>query len=105
MGILNSDGDEKSKRGGSSDSKHGSSGGETAHWVSGMDGDGELVEDDRGDEWHGSSKLKKSSHEAGNGPSSVWLGDTKSESSHVSGCSGNSGRVSVSESATSRGIG
>lgn len=94
-GILNSDGDEKSKRGGSSDSKHDGSGGETVHWVSGVDGDGELVNDGRGDEWHGSAKLKKLSHEE-NEFSSVWLGATKSESSHASGCSGSSGRVSAS---------
>ena len=50
MGILNSDGDEKSKKGGSSDSKYGSSGGERHHWVSGEDGDGELVNDGIGEE-------------------------------------------------------
>ena len=86
MGILNSDGDEKSKRDGSADSKHGGCGGETVHWVSGVDGDGELVNDGRGDEWHERSKLKKFSHEVGNGPSSVLLGAAKSESSHGSGC-------------------
>ena len=49
-GILNSDGDEKLKRGGSSDAKHGSSGGESDHRVSGVDGEGELVSDGTGDE-------------------------------------------------------
>ena len=50
MGILKSDGDEKSKRGGSSDSKYCSSGGESDHEVSGEDGDGELVKDGTGEE-------------------------------------------------------
>ena len=103
VGTLNSDGDERSKRGSPNDSQHGGSGGETVHWVSGVDGDGELVNDGK-DEWDGSSKLKKFSH-VGKGPSSVWLGVTKSESSHASGCSGSSGRVSASELATSERIG
>jgi len=72
MGILNNDGDEKSKRDDSSESKYGNSGGESDHRVSGEEG--ELVKDGRGDEWHGSSKLKKFSHEMGHGPFSVWLG-------------------------------
>lgn len=70
-GILNIDGEENSKRGGSSDLKSGSSGGESDHWVSGVEGDGELVNDGRVDEWHGSSKLKKPSHEVGDEPFSV----------------------------------
>lgn len=101
VGILNSDGDEKSKRDGSSGSEHGGSGGETVHCASGVDGDGELVSEGRGDDWHGRSKLKKFSHEVDNGLSSVWLGVTKSESSHAFGCSGSSGCVSPSGSATS----
>ena len=85
VGILYNNGDEKAKRDGSSDSKHGGSGGETVHWVSGVDGDGELVSDGREDDWDGRSKLKKFSHEVGNGLSSVWLGVTKNESNHASG--------------------
>lgn len=90
-GILNSDGDEKSKRGGASDSNDGSSRGESDHWVSGVDGDGELVNDGTRGEWHGSSKLKRSSHEVGGGPFSVWPGAAMNESSNESDRSGNSG--------------
>ena len=98
VGILSSDGDKKSKRGGASVSKHGSSEDENDHWVPGGDGDGELVNDGIGEESDGSSKLRKLSHEASHGLLSVWLGASKSESSHTSGCSGNSGRVSADES-------
>ena len=61
VGILNSEGDEKSNRGDSNESKHGNSGGESDHRGSGDEG--ELVNDGSEGEWHGSSKLKKSSHE------------------------------------------
>ena len=101
VGILSSDGDGKAKRDGSSNPKHGSSGGESDHWVSGEDGDGELVNDGIGEELDGSSKLKKLSH----GSFSVWQGAVKSESSHVSCCSGDSERISVDESEISNGVG
>ena len=101
VGILSRDGDGKAKRGGSSNPKHGSSGGERDHWVSGEDGDGELVNDGTGEELDGSSKLKKLSH----GSFSVWQGAAKSESSHVSCCSGNSEGTSVDESAISDKVG
>ena len=94
VGILSSDGDKKSKCG-ASVSKHGSSEDESDHWVLGGDGDGELVNDGIGEESDGSSKLRKLSHESSHGLLSVWLGASKSESSHISGCSGNSGRVSA----------
>lgn len=71
VGILNSGDGENSKRGGSNDSKHGSSGGESDHWVSGEDGDGELVNEGIGEESDGSSKLKKLSHETSRGSFSV----------------------------------
>ena len=61
VGILNSDGDEKSKRDDSNESKHGNSGGESDH--RGFGDEGELVNDGSEGEWHGGSKLKKSSHE------------------------------------------
>ena len=106
VGTLNSDGDEKSKRDDSSGSEHSGSRGETVHWVSGVDGDGELVSDGRGDGWNGRSKLKKFSHEVDNGRSSVWLGVSKSESGHAFGRSGSSGRLSPpSGSATSERFG
>lgn len=69
--------------------------GESDHDVSGEEG--ESVNDGRGGVWHGSSKLKRSSHEAGNGPFSVWLGPMKRGSTHASGCSGNSVSVSAGE--------
>ena len=68
-GILNCDGDEKSKRGDSNESKHDNSGGESDHRGSGDVG--ELVSDGSEGEWHGSSKLKKSSHEVEYGSFSV----------------------------------
>ena len=71
MGILNIDGEEKLKRGGSSESRSGISGGEHDHWVSGVEGDGEFVNDGRVDGWHGSSKLKKSSHKVDGKPFSI----------------------------------
>ena len=95
VGILNSDGEEKSKRGGSSEPKHVNSAGESDHNVSGEEG--ELVSDGRGGVWHGSSKLKRSSHEAGNGPFSVLLWATKRECTHASGCSGGSVSASAGE--------
>ena len=58
---MKSDDVEKSKRGGSNESKQGNSGGESDHRGSGDKG--ELVNDGSEGEWHGSSKLKKSSHE------------------------------------------
>ena len=100
VGILNSDGEEKSKRDDPSESKYIDSGDESDHRVSGEEG--ESVNDCKGDVWHGSSKLKKSSHEAGNGPFSVWLGSVKRESSRASGCSGNSVGVSAGELAVSK---
>ena len=48
VGILNSDGDEKSKRGGSNESKHGSSGGASDHRELGDEG--EFVNDGMVDE-------------------------------------------------------
>jgi hypothetical protein len=66
--------------------------------VSGEDGDGELVNDGKGEELDGSPKSKRLSHEADHGPFSIWLGAAKSESSHETGCSGISGRVSANES-------
>jgi len=69
VGILNSDGEEKSKRGDSSESEYDSSGGESDH--RGFGDEGELVNDGGEDESHGSSKLKKSSHEVERFPSSV----------------------------------
>lgn len=96
-GILNSDGDEKSKRGDSNELKHGNSGGESDHRGSGDEG--ELVNDGSEGERHGGSKLKKSSHEVEHRSFSVWLGATK-ESIHEP-CSENSGRVSVGRSAIS----
>lgn len=56
--------------------------------MSGEDGDGELVNDGRGDEWHENSKLKKLSHEVAHRFFSVWPGDPKRESSQASDCSG-----------------
>ena len=47
VGILNSDGEEKSKKGDSSESKHDNSGGVSDHKASGEEG--ELVNDGRGD--------------------------------------------------------
>ena len=70
-GILNIDGDEKSNNGDPRDSKSGSSGGESDHWVSGEDGDGELVSDGIVDDSHGNPKLKKLFHETGSEPISV----------------------------------
>lgn len=101
LGILNSDGKEKSKRDGSNESKHDDSGGGSDHKVSGEEG--ELVNDGIGDVWHGSSKLKKSSHEAGDGPFSGWLAPIKRGSARAPGCSGNSGCVFAGESAISGG--
>lgn len=69
VGILNSDGDEKSKRGDSNESKHGNSGGESDHRGSGDKG--EWVNEGSEGEWHESSKLKKSSHEVEHGSLSV----------------------------------
>ena len=100
VGILNSDGDEKSKRGDSNESKHGRSGGESDH--RGFGDEGELVNDGSEGEWYGSSKLKKSSHELEHGSFSVWSGATKKESTHEH-FSEKSGRVSVGESAISEG--
>ena len=71
VGILNSDGDEKSKCGGSSDPKYGNSRGERDHCVSGVDGDGELVNDGRGDEFHENLELNKFSHETDDSAFSV----------------------------------
>ena len=102
MGILDSDDEEKSKGDDSNGSKHVSSGGESDHKVSGEEG--ELVNDGRGDVWHGSSKLKKSSHEIGHGSFSIWLGVMKGGFTHTSGCSVNSGRASVSGPAISERI-
>lgn len=102
VGILNSDGDEKSKRGDSNESKYGNSGGESDHRGSGDEG--ELVNDGNEGEWHGSSKLKNSSHEVEYGSFLVWLGGIKKESTHEP-CSENSGRVSVGESTISKGGG
>ena len=101
VGILNSDGEEKSKKGGdSSGSKYVNSGGESDHKVSGEEG--ELVNDGRGDVWHSSSRLKKSLHEADGGPCSVWLGGIKRGSASASGCSGNFVSVSAGELAVSK---
>jgi hypothetical protein len=103
MGILNSGGNEKLKSGSSSDSEYGSCGGESDHWVSGEDGDGELVSDGiGGGGLDGSFKSKRLSHEADHGPFSVWLGVAKVSRATVSGCSGNSGRVSVGELVVSK---
>ena len=60
VGILNRDGDVKSKRGDSNESEHGNSGGEIDH--RGFGDEGELVNDGSKGEWHGSWELK-SSHE------------------------------------------
>ena len=103
LGILNSDGDEKPKRGDSSGLKHGSSEGESDHRVSGVVG--EFVNDGNGDEWQRSSTLKKSSHEVEYGCFSVWLEAAKRVSSHAPGCSGNSGGVSAGKSTISEGRG
>ena len=100
VGILNSDGDEKSKRGDSNESKHGRSGGESDH--RGFGDEGELVNDGSEGEWYGSSKLKKSSHELEHGSFSFWSGATKKESTHEP-WSENFGRVSVGKSAISEG--
>jgi len=102
VGILNSDGDEKSKRGDSNESKHDSSWGESDHRGSGEEG--ELVNDGIGDELDGRSKLKKSSHEVEYGSFSVLPGVVRGGSTHVLGCSKNSGCLSASGSAKS-GIG
>ena len=101
LGILNSDGEEKPKRDDPSESKHDNSGGGSDQKVSGEEG--EFVNDGIGDVWRGSSKLKKSSHKAGDGLPSVWLGVVKRGCAHVPGCSGNPGRVSAGESAISGG--
>jgi len=101
LGILNSDGKEKSKKDGSNGSKHDNSGGGSDHKVSGEEG--ELVNDGIGDVWHGSSKLKKLSHEAGDGPFSGWLVMVKEGSTRTPGCSGNFGGVSAGKSAISGG--
>jgi len=93
VGILNSDGDAKLRRGDSNESKYGNSGGESDHRVSGEEE--ELVNDDRGVDWHGSSTLKKSSHEVGHRSFSVWLGAMQRESTCAFGCSGNPVRVST----------
>jgi len=90
VGILNSDGEEKSKRGDSSESKHDNSGGVSDHKVSGEEG--ELVNDGRGDAWHGSPKLNVSFHEVNDVPFSIWLSAVR-DSTHALGCSGNSGCV------------
>ena len=101
VGILSSDGDEKSKRGDSNESKHGNSGGESDHRRSGDEG--ELVNDGSEGEWHGRSKLKKSSHEAEHKSFSVRHGAIERVSPHEACCSGNSGHVSAGESAISEG--
>jgi len=84
VGILNSDGDEKSKRGDLRKSKHVSvswnSEGGSDCMESGEEG--ELV-DDREGGWHGSSKLKKSSHEAEHGSCSKQHGAANTVSAHV----------------------
>jgi len=62
--ILNNGGDDKSKRGDPMELRHASvswnSGGESDH----IGSEGESADDDGGDDWHGSSKLKNSSREA-----------------------------------------
>ena len=102
VGILNSGDNENSNSGGSSDSKYGNFGGESDHWVSGEDGEGELVNDGIGEKRDGSSKLEKPSHEVDHGPFLVWPGVMKSESNHGSGWSGNSGPISVGVPAISK---
>jgi len=97
LGILNSDDKEKSKRGNSNKSKRDNSGGGSDHKASGDEG--ELVNDGI-DVLHGSSKLK-SSHEAGHGSLSAWLGAMKRGSTHTPGRSGNSGRLPAGGSAIS----
>ena len=95
VGILNNDGEEKSKKGGNSRKlKYVNSGGESDHKVSGEEG--EFVNDGRGDVWDGSPKLKKSCHEVGNGSFSVRTGAMK-ESTRASGCLEISVNVSAGE--------
>ena len=99
-GILNSDGEEKSKRADPSRSKDANCGGESDHKPS--EEEGELVNDGREVVWHGKPKLRKSSHGAGHGPFSVLLGSTKTVSSCTPGCSWSSGSASASGPTTSK---
>lgn len=94
-GILNSDGEEKSKRVDPRGSKDANCGGESDHRLS--EEEGEFVNDGREDVWHGNSKLKKSSHGAGHGPFSVLLGSMKRASVWAYGCLCDLGSASARE--------
>ena len=60
---------------------------------------GDLVNDDREDEWRRSSKSVKPSHEVEHGPFSALVGTTKREPTHTAGCSENSRCIHADKSA------